>query len=201
MASTPAEIAEKAIALHRKYRGKLSIESRMPLNTAEDLALAYTPGVGHVSSAVAANPDLAYELTGRGRTVAVVSDGSAVLGLGNLGALGAMPVMEGKCVLFKELGGVEHEVIPDRIEAATYAIAGVATKGEVTLKGARPDRRARRRRWRCCRRNLPGWGSSPAIMAAGSRMSRWSKSPPRTCLRCALAVEKLPSPPPMARKW
>ena len=107
MASTPAEIAEKAIALHRKYRGKLSIESRMPLNTAEDLALAYTPGVGHVSSAVAANPDLAYELTGRGRTVAVVSDGSAVLGLGNLGALGAMPVMEGKCVLFKELGGVD----------------------------------------------------------------------------------------------
>ena len=84
MASTPAEIAEQAIALHRKHRGKLSIESRMPLNTAEDLSLAYTPGVGHVSSAVAANPDLAYELTGRGRTVAVVSDGSAVLGLTEL---------------------------------------------------------------------------------------------------------------------
>ena len=79
----------------------------MPLRTLEDLSLAYTPGVGHVSSAVAADPSLSYELTGRGRTVAVVSDGSAVLGLGNLGALGAMPVMEGKCLLFKELGGVD----------------------------------------------------------------------------------------------
>ena len=107
MADSPEEIARKAIELHRLHRGKLSIESRMPLNTAEDLSLAYTPGVGHVSSAVAADPSLSYELTGRGRTVAVVSDGSAVLGLGNLGALGAMPVMEGKCVLFKELGGVD----------------------------------------------------------------------------------------------
>lgn len=79
----------------------------MPLRTAEDLSLAYTPGVGAVSVAVAADHSLAYELTGRGRTVAVISDGSAVLGLGNLGALGAMPVMEGKCVLFKELGGVD----------------------------------------------------------------------------------------------
>jgi malate dehydrogenase (oxaloacetate-decarboxylating) len=107
MASTPEEIAKQAIDLHRKHRGKLSIVSRMPLNTPEDLSLAYTPGVGHVSSAVAANPELSYELTGRGRTVAVISDGSAVLGLGNLGPLGAMPVMEGKCVLFKELGGVD----------------------------------------------------------------------------------------------
>jgi malate dehydrogenase (oxaloacetate-decarboxylating) len=100
-------IAKRAIDLHRKAQGKLSIQSRIPLETNDDLALAYTPGVGHVSSAVAADPALAYELTGRGRTVAVVSDGSAVLGLGNLGPLGAMPVMEGKCLLFKELGGVD----------------------------------------------------------------------------------------------
>lgn len=77
------------------------------MRNADDLSLAYTPGVGHVSTAVANDPSLSYELTGRGRTVAVVSDGSAVLGLGNLGALGAMPVMEGKCLLFKELGGVD----------------------------------------------------------------------------------------------
>jgi malate dehydrogenase (oxaloacetate-decarboxylating) len=101
------EIGRQAIDLHRKYQGKLSIEARMPLNTLEDLSLAYTPGVGHVSTAVANDPALSYELTGRGRTVAVVSDGSAVLGLGNLGPLGAMPVMEGKCLLFKELGGVD----------------------------------------------------------------------------------------------
>ena len=101
------DIGQKSIDLHRQYQGKLSVQSRMPLRTAEDLSLAYTPGVGAVSVAVAADHALAYELTGRGRTVAVISDGSAVLGLGNLGPLGAMPVMEGKCVLFKELGGVD----------------------------------------------------------------------------------------------
>jgi malate dehydrogenase (oxaloacetate-decarboxylating) len=105
--SSVSDIGQRSIDLHRQYQGKLSVQSRMPLRTAEDLSLAYTPGVGAVSVAVAADHSLAYELTGRGRTVAVVSDGSAVLGLGNLGALGAMPVMEGKCVLFKELGGVD----------------------------------------------------------------------------------------------
>lgn len=103
----PGSYGARSIELHRQVQGKLSIQSRVPLNSKDDLSLAYTPGVGYVSSAVAENPDLAYELTGRGRTVAVVSDGSAVLGLGNLGPLGAMPVMEGKCVLFKELGGID----------------------------------------------------------------------------------------------
>jgi malate dehydrogenase (oxaloacetate-decarboxylating) len=107
MTSSPDDIGQRAIDLHRQYQGKLSIDARMPLRNADDLSLAYTPGVGHVSTAVANDPSLSYELTGRGRTVAVVSDGSAVLGLGNLGALGAMPVMEGKCLLFKELGGVD----------------------------------------------------------------------------------------------
>jgi len=103
----PGSYGARSIELHRQVQGKLSIQSRVPLNSKDDLSLAYTPGVGYVSLAVAENPELAYELTGRGRTVAVVSDGSAVLGLGNLGPLGAMPVMEGKCVLFKELGGID----------------------------------------------------------------------------------------------
>ncbi len=107
MTTSSDDIGQRAIDLHRQYQGKLSINARMPLRNADDLSLAYTPGVGHVSMAVANDPSLSYELTGRGRTVAVVSDGSAVLGLGNLGPLGAMPVMEGKCLLFKELGGVD----------------------------------------------------------------------------------------------
>ena len=101
------DTARRSLELHRQLKGKLSIESRIPLRTNDDLSLAYTPGVGYVSLAVAEDPALSYELTGRGHTVAVVSDGSAVLGLGNLGPLGAMPVMEGKCLLFKELGGVD----------------------------------------------------------------------------------------------
>lgn len=107
MTTSSDDIGQRAIDLHRQYQGKLSINARMPLRNADDLSLAYTPGVGHVSMAVANDPSLSYELTGRGRTVAVVSDGSAVLGLGNLGPLGAMPVMEGKYLLFKELGGVD----------------------------------------------------------------------------------------------
>ena len=107
--TTPSrdDYGPRSIDLHRRLRGKLSVSSRVELSTTDDLSLAYTPGVGAVSSAIADDPALSYELTGRGNTIAVVSDGSAVLGLGNLGALGAMPVMEGKCVLFKELGGID----------------------------------------------------------------------------------------------
>ncbi|MCH8198919.1 MAG: NADP-dependent malic enzyme [Chloroflexi bacterium] len=107
--ATPShdDYGTRSIELHRRLKGKLSVASRVELSTTDDLSLAYTPGVGAVSSAIADDPALSYELTGRGNTIAVVSDGSAVLGLGNLGALGAMPVMEGKCVLFKELGGID----------------------------------------------------------------------------------------------
>ena len=107
--ATPSrdDYGPRSIDLHRRLKGKLSVSSRVELATTDDLSLAYTPGVGAVSSAIADDPALSYELTGRGNTIAVVSDGSAVLGLGNLGALGAMPVMEGKCVLFKELGGID----------------------------------------------------------------------------------------------
>jgi malate dehydrogenase (oxaloacetate-decarboxylating) len=85
----------------------MAVVSTVPLSSREDLSLAYTPGVARVCEAIAADPDLARELTWTGHTVAVVTDGSAVLGLGNIGARAAMPVMEGKAVLFKQFGGVD----------------------------------------------------------------------------------------------
>jgi len=101
------DITKKALALHKKLGGKIRIESAMKVKNRADLSLVYTPGVGFVSSYVAKNPKSARELTMKGRTVAVISDGSAVLGLGNIGALGALPVMEGKCALFKTFAGVD----------------------------------------------------------------------------------------------
>ncbi len=98
---------EKALLLHEQWAGKLEISTRAPLNTADDLALAYTPGVAEPCKKIAEEPSLSYKYTRRGNMVAVISDGSAVLGLGNIGALGAMPVMEGKCALFKKFGGVD----------------------------------------------------------------------------------------------
>lgn len=99
--------SEEALALHKKYRGKLAVVSKVPLANKEDLSLAYTPGVAAVSEAIAADESLMYELTPKGNMVAVVSDGSAVLGLGNIGASAAYPVMEGKCLLFKQFAGVD----------------------------------------------------------------------------------------------
>jgi malate dehydrogenase (oxaloacetate-decarboxylating) len=87
--------------------GKLEVTSKTPLKTRDDLSIAYTPGVGRVSSAIAADPDKVWSLTIKQNTVAVVSDGTAVLGLGDIGPEGALPVMEGKAVLFKEFGGVD----------------------------------------------------------------------------------------------
>jgi len=95
------------IEFHEKFKGKLEIKSRVPLKTKEDLSLAYTPGVAKVSEAIAKDKTLAYKLTSKWNTVAVVSDGTAVLGLGDIGPYGAMPVMEGKAILFKEFGGVD----------------------------------------------------------------------------------------------
>ena len=97
---------EKALALHEKLNGKLETVSKVPVKSREDLALAYTPGVAEPCKVIAENKEAAYTYTMKANTVAVVSDGSAVLGLGNIGALAAMPVMEGKAVLFKEFGGV-----------------------------------------------------------------------------------------------
>lgn len=98
---------EEALDYHKKYLGKVHIETTGPLETKRDLALAYTPGVGMVSRVLAENPERVWELTGRRNRVAIVSDGTAVLGLGDIGPEGAMPVMEGKAALFKKFGGVD----------------------------------------------------------------------------------------------
>lgn len=97
---------EKAIRMHQKWNGKLETVSKTPVKTREDLAIAYTPGVAEPCRLIAADRSLAYTYTIKSNTIAVVSDGSAVLGLGNIGPYAAMPVMEGKCVLFKEFGNV-----------------------------------------------------------------------------------------------
>ena len=101
------DLKERALALHRELQGKIEISVRAPLATKEDLSLAYTPGVAQPCLEIAKNEDDSYVYTRRGNTVAVVTDGTAVLGLGNIGAAAAMPVMEGKCALFKAFGGVD----------------------------------------------------------------------------------------------
>ncbi len=97
---------EDAIALHKKFKGKLEIVSKVPLKTRKDLSLAYTPGVAAPCLEIAKVPEKVYDYTAKSNMIAVVSDGSAVLGLGNIGAKAAIPVMEGKCILFKEFGDV-----------------------------------------------------------------------------------------------
>lgn len=97
---------EKALMLHEQWNGKLETVSKTPVKSREDLALAYTPGVAEPCKVIAQDKEAAYKYTMKANTVAVVSDGSAVLGLGNIGPYAAMPVMEGKAVLFKEFGGV-----------------------------------------------------------------------------------------------
>ncbi len=101
------DIYSASLALHKEKKGKVSIASKVSLNTKEDLSLAYTPGVAEVCRAIAKDKKLAKELTLKGNTVAVITDGSAILGLGNLGPEAALPVMEGKCILFKEFAGVD----------------------------------------------------------------------------------------------
>ena len=100
------DIAAESLRLHEQWQGKLNTVPKMDIKTREDLALAYTPGVAEPCRKIADNPADAYKYTMKANTVAVVSDGSAVLGLGNIGPLAAMPVMEGKCALFKAFGGV-----------------------------------------------------------------------------------------------
>ena len=129
---------EKALELHEKYRGKLDIKCDMPLENRDDLAVAYTPGVAEPCCAIAENPENAYRYTSKSHLVAVVTDGSAVLGLGNIGGLAGMPVMEGKSALFKAFGGVDAFPIclstqdPDEIVAAVRAIA--PTFGGINLE-------------------------------------------------------------------
>jgi len=102
---TVVSAADRTFAMHQG--GKITVNSRFPLTQQSDLAMAYTPGVGRVCKAIAADPERVYELTIKQNMVAIVTDGSAVLGLGNLGAEASLPVMEGKAMLFKEFGGVD----------------------------------------------------------------------------------------------
>ncbi len=93
---------QKAIEMHRKYHGKLRMEAIVHIENRDDLSWAYSPGVAEPCREIALDPEKMYDYTLKSRTIAVISDGSAILGLGNLGHKASMPVMEGKCVLFKE---------------------------------------------------------------------------------------------------
>lgn len=124
-------LAEKALKLHEEWNGKLETVSKTPVKSREDLALAYTPGVAEPCKMIAQDKEAAYKYTMKANTVAVVSDGSAVLGLGNIGPYAAMPVMEGKAVLFKEFGGINAVPIcldtqdtEEIIKAVTYLAPG-----------------------------------------------------------------------------
>jgi len=107
LTKTMKDIYQESIDLHRKYQGKLAVISKIPLKTRKNLSLAYTPGVAEISRLIAKDSRQAKNLTLKANTVAVISDGSAILGLGNLGASAAIPVMEGKCILFKKFAGVD----------------------------------------------------------------------------------------------
>ena len=133
-----ASVDETAVFLHKQWNGKIETCAKAPVKSREDLSIAYTPGVAAPCRIIAEDPEAAYSYTLKANTVAVVSDGSAVLGLGNIGPLAAMPVMEGKCVLFKEFGGVNAFPIvlntqdPDEIVTAVKAIA--PTFGGINLE-------------------------------------------------------------------
>jgi malate dehydrogenase (oxaloacetate-decarboxylating) len=105
--SASNEIYLESLAMHAKYKGKLGIRSKVPLKTKHDLSIAYTPGVAEVSREIVKDKNLAYDYTLKANTIAIVTDGSAVLGLGNIGGYAAIPVMEGKAILFKEFAGVD----------------------------------------------------------------------------------------------
>ena len=125
------DFGRESVELHERIQGKLAVRSKLPLESRLDLSLAYTPGVAEVCLEIAREPKRVFELTIKRNTVAVVSDGSAVLGLGNLGAAGAIPVMEGKAVLFKEFANVDAFPIcldtqdVDQIVSVVRAIAPV----------------------------------------------------------------------------
>lgn len=129
MAQTKKDYNKLALALHKKLKGKIAITPKSPLKTKDDWSVMYTPGVGAVSTHLVKHPKDAREYTWTRNSVAVVSDGSAILGLGNLGAIAALPVMEGKCAIFKAMADVDAVPIvldtqePEAIIAAVKAIA------------------------------------------------------------------------------
>jgi malate dehydrogenase (oxaloacetate-decarboxylating) len=120
-----SDVYQQSVDLHRAHQGKLGVAPTVQVKDKADLSLVYTPGVAQVCREVAANPEESFNLTWRGRTVAVISDGSAVLGLGNIGATAGMPVMEGKALLFKQFGGVEAVPICVDLHTADELVAFV----------------------------------------------------------------------------
>ena len=122
---------KKALEMHQEHKGKIEVVSKVPVKTREDLSTAYTPGVAEPCREIAKNPAAAYTYTAKGNLVAVVSNGTAVLGLGNIGAAASQPVMEGKAILFKEFGGVDAFPIcldtqdPDKVIEAVRLLAPV----------------------------------------------------------------------------
>lgn len=129
------DIMQKALDKHYEWKGKIEIISRTPINNREELSTAYTPGVAEPCLEIEKNPELSYDLTRRANLVAVITDGTAVLGLGDIGPLAAMPVMEGKCALFKEFAGVDAfpicinskdtDEIIRTIEVISYSFGGI----------------------------------------------------------------------------
>ncbi|AXS41697.1 NADP-dependent malic enzyme [Breoghania sp. L-A4] len=142
MASNKAEAAAaappRALTLHRAYRGKIQMMAKAPLRSYGDLALWYTPGVADASRAIARNPDDVYELTNRANTIAIISDGSRVLGLGDIGPEAGLPVMEGKALLFKHFGGIDAVPLCIRPQApqeiAAFARAIAPSVGAINLE-------------------------------------------------------------------
>ena len=131
-------LREQALELHRANKGKLKVESKVPLNNRQDLTLAYTPGVAEPCKEIHRDPELAYEYTSKGNMVAIVTDGSAVLGLGDIGPQAALPVMEGKAVLFKAFAGVDGIPIcldSQDVDSIVQAVALIASSfGGINLE-------------------------------------------------------------------
>src|SRR6202142_734831 len=130
--------AEEALALHASGRpGKLEIRITKPLTTARDLSLAYSPGVAEPCLRIARDPDLAYDYTTKGNMIAVISNGTAVLGLGNLGAVASKPVMEGKVALFKrfaDIDGIDLEIGTEDVDEIVNSVRFLAGFGGINLE-------------------------------------------------------------------
>ncbi|MCI4340892.1 MAG: NADP-dependent malic enzyme [Thermoplasmata archaeon] len=124
-ANQTLELGRRAVRLARFYHGKMETVPTVPVRSLEDFSVWYTPGIASVSEEIRQEPDLAFELTGRANTIAIVTDGSRVLGLGDIGPEAALPVMEGKALLFKTLGGVDAVPIPIRVRSAEELVETV----------------------------------------------------------------------------
>ena len=180
-----------ALEMHAKYPGKLTVNSLFEVKDRDALSTAYTPGVAEPCRQIKANPDDVYKYTFKGRTVAVVTNGTAVLGLGNIGPEAGLPVMEGKCVLFKEFGGVDAFPIclnastREEVIAAVKAIA--PTFGGINLEDIRSPE--------CFDIEAELERSTPSrLLASGWKMSRSCRTAPALPVRPSSKCCRLPVP-------